>query len=143
MGMLRLLLPFLFVVGSASAASAIAFTSTAPASEFVSISDEERACVGEDIDFTGTVHITSVIRQSSSGNSGDTLVLVLRRVVGIGQETGRRFHIVGTFVESFSTTSGPKLQLTFNIVGGRGARMTEHVVVNRRGDVVVSRFICR
>jgi hypothetical protein len=143
MALLRPLLPFVVLLVTAPAASAIAVTDTAPASEFISISDEERACVGEDIGFSGTVHITAVLRSSASGNEGDTIVLVLRRVVGIGEETGRRYRIVGTFVESFSTTSGPKLQLTFNIVGGRGPRMTEHLVVNRRGDVVVSRFICR
>ncbi len=110
------LLPFvlatLMVSAFPSAALARASTEDAPASDFISVSAEEAACIGEDVTFTGMVHVTTVRTDSAFRQ-----VMALHHVVGVGAETGDRYRIVGTRKQFFSGERF-SIRYTFNIVGG-------------------------
>jgi hypothetical protein len=130
------------VVVLGPAASAVTVVDTEPASGFISITPEDAACLGEDVTFTGTVHIVARFTESASGHVGTAFVIVLRHVVGTGTRTGDTYHIVGTYKE-LQSTSGSLLEWTFNVVGGREGRIFGHLLMNRRGDVLAERYLCR
>jgi hypothetical protein len=126
----------------APAAAAITVVDSEPASGFISITPTDAACLGENVTFTGTVHIVSRFTESASGHVNTAFALALRHVVGTGTRTGDTYHIVGTYKE-LQSTSGSLLEWTFNVVGGREGRIFGHFLMNRRGDVLAERYVCR
>ena len=122
-------------------ASAATVVRDAPARGFISISRGDAECLGERITFGGSIRLVSRATESASGKFSTTLVIVLRNVVGTGVRTGQTYHIVGTLKDSFNHR-GELLVWTFNVVGGRN-RILGHLLLNRRGEVLADRYVCR
>ena len=112
-----------------------AVTESLPAEDVIGISENEAACLGEGVTFTGSLHLTTVTTRSS-----EKLLFALHHVVGTGVETGARYSIVGTQQLFFG--DGEFVRATFNVVGGRH-RVFEFVLINAQGHVVDRGFICR
>ena len=128
------------VMSLVPSASAVTTTRTGSVAGFISLSRSDFACLGERVTFTGKVHITSRVTESS-GTTSTMFLIALRHVVGTGAETGRTYHIVGTY-KALDAPNGTLVQWTFNVVGGQGPRILGRLTMNRHGDVVSQRYLC-
>ena len=119
----------LSLVAGPTSALARSTSFTAPATDFISLSNAEAECLGENATIFGDVHVVEDETGFVQAN--------LLGVSAIGETTGRVYRIVGTLHENGS--------LTFNIVGGDvGHRVFEHVVFSGNGGVNDARsFICQ
>ncbi len=103
------------------------------------------ACAGEDIRFTGTVHVETHVVEDAHGGVHFQSTVNDQNVRGIGLTSGTKYRRVGATVDRFNTTaSGFPFETTFTesckFIGPGTANntlllTTFHITVNAKGEI--------
>ena len=100
-------------------------------------------CAGEDIHFSGVVHMQTHTIVDASGGFHAQFVFNDHNVRGVGLSSGAKYRRVGASVDSFNTSGPPPLEETFTESFhfiGQGASSntllitTFHITINANGE---------